>query len=66
MIRLGVALPHGESRHRRALLDDGRLAEDLGYERLWLPEAWTVPVPPHRARVSTVKATLTALAPRSL
>ncbi len=40
MIRLGFALPFGERPHRRSLLELGRLAEEAGYESLWLPEAW--------------------------
>lgn len=40
MIRLAFALPFGEPAHRRALLDFGRLAEECGYESLWVPEAW--------------------------
>jgi coenzyme F420-dependent oxidoreductase len=40
VIRLAFALPHGERAHRRALLDYGRLAEEGGYESVWVPEAW--------------------------
>jgi F420-dependent oxidoreductase-like protein len=40
VIRLGFTLPYGESAHRRALTDYGRLAEEGGYESFWVPEAW--------------------------
>ena len=38
-MRMGV-VPFWKSYDRRAVLRTARLAEELGYDSIWVPEAW--------------------------
>jgi F420-dependent oxidoreductase-like protein len=40
-VRLGYVSPFSLPEHRRATLDYARLAEEGGYESVWVPEAWS-------------------------
>ncbi|MFM9886251.1 MAG: LLM class flavin-dependent oxidoreductase, partial [Burkholderiales bacterium] len=40
-MRLGYVTPFSLPEHRRATLDYARLAEEGGYEAVWVPEAWS-------------------------
>ncbi len=40
-MRLAYVTPFSLSEHRRATLDYARLAEEGGYESVWVPEAWS-------------------------